>query len=522
MQPTFFPPPLSNYAPSFRAFTRVAASASRSPHLTLAATAVLILFLEALRGSNTLEFSPAWPVLEAVVAALGFAAIWHGRHRLRLPRVLLLALGFQVGWLAVHLSVGMQPDWDTVYVYPVYGGDLLDGHFPRAEYPPGALLLFAFEAAFTDGTTHIPNALIMVLFQLVTVACVWLLGTRWSGWLSAVVALWPADAFFRELKFDAAPTAFLAAGLLLALRRRMGWAGVVLGLGAALKWTPALPALGLAVWFLIAGWRAELSRFVVGFAATFLILNIPFLLWQPANVIAAYTTQGGRHITGESLPYLPLRALGLASSEGGERISAPADVPGWAGEAAVVAQAALTLLLLALVARARNLREAVGLAALVPVGFLLVNRIFSPQWLLLVLACWAIAIALLARTQREAQALAFFGLAASLANTLVYPTLPPWWEVASAALFALALTTTAAIAFIGVRRMPREAGTETARARQRAPAGRGGSRGPDLRQLGLVPGLWRCTDTSMQSCVGRTRAATAGVMTVSTVMVLRT
>jgi hypothetical protein len=438
-------------------------------------TVAAVLVLEGLRGSNTLYFSAAWPVLQALVAAVGLAAVWRGRDRLRLPRVLLLALGFQLGWLAVHLSLGVRPDWDTVYVYPVYGGDLLAGHFPRAEYPPGALLLFAFEAAFTDGTTHIPNALIMVLFQLVTVACVWLLRTRWSRWLGTVIALWPADAFFRELKFDAAPTALLAAGLLLVLRRRMGWAGVVFGLGAGLKWTPALPALGLAVWLLIAGRRVELRRLLIGFAAAFLALNLPFLAWEPANVIAAYTTQAGRHVTGESLPYLPLRALGLASSEGGERISAAADVPGWADEAAVIVQAVVTLLLLALVARARNLREAVALAALVPVGFLLVNRIFSPQWLLLVLACWAIAIALLARSEREAQGLAFLALAAGLANTLVYPTLPEWWEVASATFFALALTTTAAIAIIGTGRLRGESVKKTARARQPAPAG-----GPEL------------------------------------------
>lgn len=430
---------------------RVLDDAARSPHLTLAVAAIAVLVLEVLRGSETLFSSAGWPVLQALVAGTALALVWRGRDRLRLPRVLALALGFQLGWLVVHLSLGVRPDWDTVHVYPVYGGALLDGHFPRAEYPPGALLLFAVEAAFTSGTTHVPNAVLMVLFQLATVSCVWLLGTRWSGWLAALVALWPADAFFRELKFDAAPTALLAAGLVLALRRRSGWAGVVLGLGAGLKWTPALPALALAVWLLKTRRTVELRRLVLGFAGAFVALNLPFLVWDHANVTAAYTTQAGRHITGESLPYLPLRALGLASSEGGERISAAADVPTWAGEATVVVQAAFTLVLLALVARARNVREAVALAALVPVGFLLVNRVFSPQWLLLILACWAIAIALGARSDREAQVLAFLGLAAGLANVLVYPTLPGWWEIASAAFFTLALLTTAAIAVATTR-----------------------------------------------------------------------
>ena len=58
----------------------------------------------------------------------------------------------------------------------------------------------------------------MVPFQLVCVASVWALRTRWSAWLATFLALWPLNAFYWEFRFDLVPTAALVAGLLLASR----------------------------------------------------------------------------------------------------------------------------------------------------------------------------------------------------------------------------------------------------------------------------------------------------------------
>jgi hypothetical protein len=54
-----------------------------------------------------------------------------------------------------------------------------------------------------------------------------------------------------------------------------------------------------------------------------------------------------------------------------------------------------------------------------PVVFLLTNKIFSPQFLIPLLAAWAVAIALLARTRREQAALAGLALVATFANAFV-------------------------------------------------------------------------------------------------------
>jgi hypothetical protein len=66
---------LLRYLSSPRALTTVTTGATRSPHLTLAVTAAVVLVLEGLRGSNTLYISAAWPVLQALVAAVGLAAV---------------------------------------------------------------------------------------------------------------------------------------------------------------------------------------------------------------------------------------------------------------------------------------------------------------------------------------------------------------------------------------------------------------------------------------------------------------
>ena len=44
-------------------------------------------------------------------------------------------------------------DVDTSEVYRDQGNALLDGDYPRSEYPTGAVLLFAFEALLGGGTT---------------------------------------------------------------------------------------------------------------------------------------------------------------------------------------------------------------------------------------------------------------------------------------------------------------------------------------------------------------------------------
>lgn len=338
----------------------------------------------------------------------------------------------------------MRGDTDSRDLYRLQGESLLHGHYPRSEYPPGAVLLFALEAAVGNGATRGSNAFLMIPFQLVSVACIWATRTRYSPWLAAVVAVWPLNAFFWEFKFDVVPTALLLAGLVLAQREGWSLAGVVFGIGTLVKWTPALALLALGAWLVTTGRLAVARRFVISFVATVGAVYLPLIAWAPNAVLAAYTRQGGRTITPESLWYLLLHAVGLASKR--TFVTLAANVPGWAGAATVTIQAALVLGVVVVAARAPSLNRAIAIAAVAPVTFLITNRIFSAQFIVLLMAAWAIAGALVVRDQRSQLIVGAAACAASFWNAFVYPyALPHYavmWQVSSALFFLVAIALT--------------------------------------------------------------------------------
>jgi hypothetical protein len=383
-------------------------------------------------------------VAQAVFAAAALAYAWSARDRLRLGPLLVLAAAFPLLRAASHLHIGILTDSDP----PIYGAEghaLLHGHYPRSEYPPGGVLLFALEDWLDPNHVATPNQLLMIPFQVGCVAAIWSLRTRLSAWLAAVVALWPLNAYYWEFKYDLVPAALLAAGLALALRRRWGLAGIALGLGTAAKWTPALAFAALAVWCLAARGTRAAGRLTAGFSAAVAVLNVPFLAWAPSEVVAAYTRQGGRSITAESAWYLPLRWAGVTGPF--RSIPLPAGAPRWADVLAVVVQIALVLATIASVWLVRtNLPLGVAVAGLVPVVFLLTNRIFSPQFLVPILVAWAVALALVGIRERDALLVTAGALVATVANAFVFPFVfygpKGVWQVLSGLLFVLAFLVT--------------------------------------------------------------------------------
>lgn len=424
------------------------------PHLVLAASVAIVLAAEA--GYSTWT-SDLWIALEAGAALAGLAYAWREQHRLRLLPLLALALVFHSGWVGLHLGLDVEGDVDSSRVFRRQGDALLEGDYPRSEYPVGAVLLFAFESLVSGGATRTANAILMIPFQLGTVAGIWALRTRWSPWLAALVALWPMNAFYWEFKFDVVPTALLVLGLLFAYRERFVLSGLVLGLGAAVKWTPGLAFLALAVWLVASGRLRAARNQAIAFAAAVALVYVPFLVWSADDVLAAYTRQGGRSITPESIWYLPLHLAGLAKVR--THISFSAGAPGWADALAVVVQVLLVLAALGLAYRVRgSLPAGVAVAAVTPVAFLITNRIFSPQFLVTMAAAWAVAAALLARSAREQAAIGIALAGATFANAFVYPfALPHYdvtWRLCSAALFVLGLAATAWVALRALNAVP--------------------------------------------------------------------
>jgi hypothetical protein len=429
----------------------------RRPHAVLAFAAAAVVAAEA--GYRTAT-SDVWLLLQAAIAALALVVAFKAQERLRLLPDVRLAVAFQASLVVLHLALGTEGDIDSSRVFRLQGEALLDGDYPRSEYPTGAVLLFAFEALVGGSDTRAANALLMIPFHAATVAAVFALRTRWSAWLAAVVALWPLNAYSWEFKFDAAPAALLAIGLLFAYRRRWALSGVALGLGTVVKWSPALAFAALVVWLVASRHRGEARRCVAGFVAAGLLVYVPFLLWEPSDVLAAYTKQGGRGITAESVWYLLLRPLDLAEVRG--HLSYAAGAPAWADTGAVALQLALVLGTIVLAARLRHRSgAAIAVAALAPALFLLTNRIFSPQFLVPLFAAWAIAAALLVRTKREQLAVGIAMATASTANAFVYPFALPYyaqtWVAASLVLFVTALALTGWLLGRSARESPERA-----------------------------------------------------------------
>src|SRR6266566_4949387 len=375
------------------------------PHAVMLAAVAVVLALEGFRGSSTIGTAAVWPVLQALVGTIALGLVWRRQELLRLRSLLALTFVFQLGWVVLHLALGVHSDFDSANVYPREGNALLHGHYPDTEYPPGAILLFALEALLSGGSgegVRTANAFMMVPFQLVTVAGIWALRTRWSGWFAALVAVWPLNAFFWEFKFDSAPTAALVLGLVLALRERWLTAGIAFGLGAALKWTPGIAAVALVFWLLCSRHSRDAWRHALGSVGAFVLVNAPFLAVWPGLVLHTYNVQGSRGISGESFLYLPLRLLGDAQLRPGGEIWSDAVVPGWARTAAVLVQMLSVLAVFAIAARVRTrLSAGVAVAAMAPVAFLLTNRTFSPQYLVTIFAAWAVGGALLVRSKPE-------------------------------------------------------------------------------------------------------------------------
>lgn len=392
-------------------------TATSGTHLPLALAALLLLVIAGEGVDQTL----AGPGIEAMVAGVALALAWRRRSSLRLAPVLALGLGLQLARLGVHVALGVHADADSRMVYTSEGSAVLHGTFPPSPYPAGAVALFTLETWLGGGSASTTNALLMIPFQALVVIALWALKTRWSAWTAAAVALWPLNAFFWDYRFDLVPAATIAVGIVLARRERWHAAGWALGLGAVAKWTPALTAVVLLVWLLSARRVRTAAAHTFGFAIPFAIVSIPPFLFATRAASAPYRAQSMRDITGESLPYLPLRALGLARPA--RHYYGVAHVPSWSNPLVVLLQILAVAVVVALAARVRPAASVFALAALAPAVFLLTNRVFSPQYFVVIVVVCAVAALLV--VQRASTLLAIAGVvgAATVANATLFPAL---------------------------------------------------------------------------------------------------
>ncbi len=212
-------------------------------------------------------------------------------------------------------------------------------------------------------------------------------------WDAALVAASPILIFQIFTNFDALATALAIGGLLAWARRRPGLAGILIGLGVAAKLYPALFLLPLLVLGVRTGRLADAVRTTAVAALTWLAVNLPVMLLYPRGWSEFYRLNTRRTQDMDSL------------------FNVIKSFTGWPGldpnlgfwQPPVVLNAVVAVLFLTCCAAiayigltAPQRPRLAQLAFLVVAAFLLVNKVWSPQFSL-----WLVPLAVLALPHRR-------------------------------------------------------------------------------------------------------------------------
>lgn len=365
------------------------------------------------------------------------AAIGRSRHWTPLRVVFLLALvTLAIGWFGKAACLQEQPDgdggrqlnWNNQRQYyslcysdviALYGAeyltpaDLAAGAFPYRTYwydahPDGTQTkrymeypvvtgMFMYAAAqatvgwnwLADRVPLIPKPLDAVTFFNISalfLSLFWLLAIwatmmtdRRRMWIGALMAISPLVIVHAFTNFDTIAIAMLALAMLSWSRGRPWLTGVFIGLGIAVKLYPAL--LLVAIVLVAIGNRRmrEFAAVVVGTLVTWLVVNLPILIAFPAGWREFLRLNRDRGYDIDSA-YMLIH-----------------QVTGWNPGTGVIngITAALLVLVVVLVswlALAAPQQPALAqLMFLLVAGFLLVNKVWSPQYSL-----WLVPLAVLA------------------------------------------------------------------------------------------------------------------------------
>ncbi|MCV7075828.1 glycosyltransferase family 87 protein [Mycobacterium szulgai] len=212
-------------------------------------------------------------------------------------------------------------------------------------------------------------------------------------WDAALVAASPLVIFQIFTNFDALATAFAMGSLLAWARRRPVLAGVLIGLGAAAKLYPLLFLGPLLVLGLRAGRLRDFGRTTLATVLTWLSVNLPVLVFYPRGWSEFFRLNTRRGDDMDSL-------YNVVKSFTGWRGFDPK--LGFWEPPVVLNTVVLVLFVLACAAIAYIALTApqrprlAQLAFLVVAGFLLTNKVWSPQFSL-----WLVPLAVLALPHRR-------------------------------------------------------------------------------------------------------------------------
>ncbi|MEI7914066.1 MAG: glycosyltransferase family 87 protein [Mycobacteriaceae bacterium] len=212
-------------------------------------------------------------------------------------------------------------------------------------------------------------------------------------WDAALVAASPILIFQIFTNFDALATALAIGGLLAWARRRPALAGVLIGLGVAAKLYPALLLLPLLLVGIRTGRLREVARTASVAAVTWLAVNLPLMLLYPRGWSEFFRLNARRGDDMDSLYNVVKSFTGWRGFDPGLGLWQPPVVL----NTVVAALFLLCCVVITYIALTAPRRPRVAqLAFLVIASFLLVNKVWSPQF-----SIWLIPLAVLALPHRR-------------------------------------------------------------------------------------------------------------------------
>jgi uncharacterized membrane protein len=224
--------------------------------------------------------------------------------------------------------------------------------------------------------THVSSVLMWIAAFVVALLLYLLAGQRVLYFVLA-----PTLAIYATMNWDLLAVALTSGGTFAYLRRRDGWSGILLGLGAAAKVFPAL----LVVPFVAGRFRAKEPdrgiKLLWAAAGTWVGLNLPFVLLAPTGWWEFFRFNAGRLADWDSLWYVACeRATGQTCA-----------LPDLINAASLVMFVGWTVLVWVLKARREPAFERWTLGFPILVVFLLTNKVYSPQFSLWLLPWFALA-----------------------------------------------------------------------------------------------------------------------------------
>ena len=218
---------------------------------------------------------------------------------------------------------------------------------------------------------------VVALWMLVTMVVAKLAGIRY--WDAAMVAVAPGIIFAGFINWDMWAVAFMVTAMWAFAKHRYALAGVLVGLGAAVKLFPLFLLGAIIVLAIRTGRYYPLLITAAGAALAWLAVNLPLMLFNPEAWVVFYEYSSTREPGWSSIWHAYTTATGAEIS--GDELA------GWAFWSFVVACAAIAIVGLT----SRHRPRLAQLLFLIVAAFILVNKVYSPQFVL-----WLIPLIVLA------------------------------------------------------------------------------------------------------------------------------